>query len=437
MRSYVNDLRLFSRDARLYLLAVAIFSFGQALPSVYAALYFNALGFDRAFIGIASTAVLLGGAVLLPAAMWVLDRVGRKRAMLLGLAMNWSFWSAAICATRGELILVLLVVSGFGNVLYGLTVVPLLAEASTPRERTMLFATYEALITLSLFFGSLVAGVVPALVVLLMGFVSGSAEVYRVALLASFIFRVMGLLPLMRLSHRRVQDDLDDFNKPRTSIEIDAPSSANAKVLHFLNPRNLLKLRTPVLLFAIPYALIAFASALILPFLPLFLRTEFGATDADISTTLGVANLAIGVLSAALPVLVRRFGRVWVVAGGCALAAAFALGIVSANTLWVVALFIILRAGLALSIVPVYRAFAIDHAPVAEYTIVSLLLQLSANIGPAIAPPLSGLAQQWVGFLPVVTACAALFFVSALLFVWVMKRVERPHGSGRLERIDA
>jgi len=418
MRSYLTDLRLFSRDARLYLIAVTIFAFGLALPTAYSALYFNALGFDRTFIGVTTTAVLLGGAVLLPAAMWVLDRLGRRRAMLLGLALNWSLWSAAMLATNGMLILALLVLSGFGNVLYGLTVVPLLAEASTQRERTSLFAAYEALITLSLFFGSLVAGVVPALVVLLMGLMPGSAEVYRVALLSSLVIRAVGMLPLLRLSHRPVRDS---FDETRNSPQL----LSSAKVLHYLNPRNLLKLRTPVILFALPYALIFFASALVVPFLPLFLRADFAATDADISTTLGIANLFIGVSSAVVPVMVGRFGRVWVVAGGCALAALFALGmVVESNALWMVALFIVLRAGVANAIVPVYRAFTIDRAPVAEYTIVSLLLQLSANIGPAIAPPLSGIAQQRGGFLPVVVVCAALFFVSAMLFAWVMKRAK-------------
>ncbi len=420
MRTYVNELRLFSRDARLYLVAATIFSFALAIPTVYSALYFDALGFDRTFVGLTTTAILVGGAVLIPPAMWVLDRLGRQRAMLWGLGLNWALWGAAMFATRGELILALLVLSGFGNVLYGFTVVPLLAEASTPRERTTLFAAYAAVITLALFFGSLAAGGVPALVAVAMGLEPGSAEVYRVTLLSSLVIRVIGIWPLLRMSNQPVLPDHEVGALGTTT------QHRRAGVLQFLNPRNLVKLRTPIALLSIPYALIFFASALVVPFVPLFLRSDYAASDADISVTTGASNLFIGIASAIVPVMVGRFGRVWVVAGGCALAAIFALGMVAVgpNALWLVAVFIVLRAGVANAIVPVYRAFTIDRAPVAEYTIVSLLLQLSANIGPAIAPPLSGIAQQSAGFVPVVVVCAALFFVSALLFAWVMKRAK-------------
>jgi MFS family permease len=413
MQAYLAELRLFSRDARLYLVAAALLSFAQALPTAFTALYFQAIGFDRAFIGLTQTAFLVGGAVTLPLALWLLDRLGRRRAMLLGLLQNWATWTAAISTPDGTFALAMLVLSGFGNVLYGLTVVPLMAEASSPRERTTLFAAYEGTTTLALFVGSLFAGMVPAFFAGVLMTAPESAEAYRAAMLASFVPRVMGVWPLLRLRHDGVHHD---------DAAIAPINHSQAKVARFLDPRVLVRLKTPVLLFAIPYALIHFASALILPFYPLFMRANFVASDAAISLTLGLANLLNGIAAVLIAVIVNRFGRVGVMVGGCVLTALLTLGMGGASTLWSVVLCIILRAGISNAIVPVYRAFTIDHAPIAEYTIVSLLLQLSANIGPAIAPPLSGFAQRSVDFTVMLAVCAGLYGVSALLFGWVMRR---------------
>jgi len=444
MQRYLSDLRLFSRDARLFLAAATIFAFSIALPSVFTVLYFQALGFDRPFIGLTNTAVLVGGAASLPLAMWLLDRFGRRRAAIFGLLTNWSVWALAMTLTRGDLLLIALVVSGFGNVLYGLTVVPLLAESSSTRERTTLFATYEGLLTLALFFGSLLAGLVPGVIAHLLDIPATSAVAYRGALLSSLVIRALGLIPLLRIHYAGAHAgaSTDVFAGASAGIPAGAPVSvasepgvtdvlrairaprppAQVAVFGYLNPRKLARLESPVWLLILPYSLIHFAASLFQPFLPLILRADYGAGDAVISSTLGIANLSIGIASVLVPLVVVRLGRIGVVVGACALTAALTLGNAWAPTFILAASAIVARAGVINSTAPVYRAFSIDHTPVAEYTIVSLLLQLCANVGPAIAPPLSGYIQKYFGIRPVFEVSAALYLVSAVLFGWVMKR---------------
>ena len=70
MQLYLSQLRSFTREARLFVAAFTIFSFATSVPGVFFNLYLQALGFNRTFIGVTTTAAQLGGAVAsIPAAM--------------------------------------------------------------------------------------------------------------------------------------------------------------------------------------------------------------------------------------------------------------------------------------------------------------------------------------------------------------------------------
>jgi MFS family permease len=88
MQLYLSHLRSFTREARLFLAALTIFAFATAVPSVFFNLYLEALGFDRTFIGITTTASQLGGMIASFPAAALLDVIGRRRAMIIGAATS-------------------------------------------------------------------------------------------------------------------------------------------------------------------------------------------------------------------------------------------------------------------------------------------------------------------------------------------------------------
>ena len=292
---YRDHLGSFTRNARLFLLAMTILAFGTAAPTLFFNLYLEKTGFDRAFIGGVNSVIQLGGIVMaLPAAV-LLNRIGRKRAISLALAVGLLSWSLSLFTQRGALILALQMINGAGTVLFGLAVVPLLAESSSPRERTTLFSVSEGVTPLALFFGSLLFGFVPGWLAPLINSETGSADAYRAALLLSAILRGIGLIPFLFLRE----------TKP-TADPSPAPKTQNG--LRHYHPRKLLNLKTPIWLLCVPYLLVYCGGSLVFPFLSLFLKERFAASDSAIGLVLGLLNLCIGVGALLGPALVARVG---------------------------------------------------------------------------------------------------------------------------------
>ena len=407
MHLYLDHLRNFSREARLFLVALTIFAFATSVPSLFFYLYLQALGFDRTFIGLTATASQLGGVIFSIPAAGLLDLLGRRRAMLIGAASSILCVAISLLITDTTLLIVAQVVSGCGTVLYALAVVPLLAEVSTPYERTALFSTTESLTTLALFFGSLLAGALPTFVAPLMDAGPESALTYRVVMLGSLALRMTGLLPLA-LIHDHA-----------TTLPASAPRRST---ISYFDPRVLLRLQTPIWVMALPILTCYLAGSLIFPFLNIYLKQRFNASDVTIGAVMGLINLCIGISTLLGPLAAQKFGRVRVAIYGTLLSAACLLLVTLSNAFLLVALVFIARAGLFNMTLPLYRAYVIDHTPPHEYTIVNLIYATSANVGPTVAPPVSGYVQDRAGFGPLFAAAIALYGLAGGLFYWAGKQ---------------
>lgn len=405
-RQYFDHLRSFTREARLFLLALAIFALATGVPGVFFNLYLQALGFDRTFIGATTTAAQLGGVVAsIPAAL-LLDTIGRRRAMIIGALGSIAGAIATLLTTDAVLIIVMQALGGAASVLYALAVVPLLAEVSTPRERTTLFSAAEGISTLALFTGSLIAGVMPTLVAPVLDARAEDALTYRAVMLISLAVRLLGILPLTRI-HDGARAVPLDYVPARTAS--------------YFDPRKLLRLQTPIWRYALPILVTYFAGSLIFPFLTLYLKERFGASDSALGFIVGAMNLSIGLLAWLGPLAARSFGRTRTVALGALFSAACLAVIGFGEPLALVAAVVVLRAGLFNMTLPLYRAYVIDHSPPEEYVVVNLIYTTAANVGPTVAPTISGITQDRAGLGPVFMAAMTLYALAAGLFVWATR----------------
>lgn len=419
LQEYGNQIRAFSRNARLMIVASVILALGTAAPQVFVALYYRALGYDAQFIGALSTANQVGGAIGTLPAMLLLGRLGRRAAIVLGASASLLTWGLAILATVPEWVLGWLAVSGAFNVLLGLAIVPVLAESSDTYERTALFAMRDALVWLTLALASAITGYLPALIGSLIGAPAESAQAYRAVLLGSVVVRLLALIPLAMLRGR----------PPEAERAIDEPSAQPAPrgvraYLRWVDPRVLARLQTPVVLVALPFVLVYFAGAMVLPFLPLFLRDRHGASDPLIGVVQGLSYLSIGVCTLLAPLLVRYIGRRALIAGAACFSAACIVAMVVLDARAGVIALAVARAGVFNMVLPVYRALVIDRAPRSEHTIAALVLATAENIGATPAPPLSGRLQRGFGYEPVFAISAALYALGALAF-WVAGKARK------------
>ncbi len=416
MNEYWRQIGAFSRDARLLVIASVILALGTAAPAVFATLYFRAIGFDAVMIGQVTSANQIGGALGTIPAMLFLARFGRRASILTGASLSLLTWGLAIDTPRPELVLAWLGLSGAFNVLLGLAVVPLLAEASEVFERTTLFTVRDALVWLTLFLASVLTGYLPAWIAPLIGSGAESAESYRAVLLGSVLVRLFALIPLVMIRGRAAP----------AAAGNERMQPARESFLKYLDPRVLFKLSTPVFRVGLPFVLVYFGGSLVIPFLPLFLKDRHAASDQLIGATQGFSYLAIGVCTLLAPLLVQRFGRTRVIVAG-ALFAAGAIWLMGATpSRDAVVLLTIARAGIFNMVLPVYRALVIDAVPRSEHTIASLVLATAENIGATPAPRVSGELQRAAGYDLVFGLAGGLYLLGAAAFSWASKLQKMP-----------
>ena len=409
LRTYASRVRSFTREARLLLVANTCFAVFAAIQNVLADLYFMALGFDRTFLGtLIAVNQLAGGLAAFPAAM-LLDRIGRRQGAIGGVLIGTLGWGLALASHTEWLILVGEAMAGCGSVLYGLAVVPLLAQASTSRERTELFSVSDGLSRLALFAGALLAGAAPAVVAYLAGVPAGSPGAYQAVLLASLLFRLLGLVPLWLM------------HDPRPAVEGPLAQPAMRAVSYF-DPRVLLRLKTPVFRYATPLLIVYFGGALINPFLNVYLKDRFGASDLAIGVVLGSIDLVAGAAILAGPLVAQAIGRGRAAAWGALLSAAGFAVIGLASSFAVVAVTIVLRSAVFNMTLPLYRALVIDRTPDDEVAVVNFVLTTSTNIGPAVAPAISGWMQDQAGYGPVFLSAIAAYTAGAAAFRMAVRR---------------
>lgn len=202
MVGYRASVRSFSRDVVLYILAWGAISFAYGgVQSVLLALYLLRLGYGPEFIGVFIGAGQLVWALsALPAGAFG-ARYGLRRAMLVGVAIivaaNVLLLSAeALPGTwRSAWLLGAWMLDWVGAALWVVNSTPYLMGATTDEGRGHAFALQQAVIAVTAFAGSVVAGWLPGVIAGRMGVTDAAAAPYRYALWAApAVFLMAGLL---------------------------------------------------------------------------------------------------------------------------------------------------------------------------------------------------------------------------------------------------
>ena len=121
---------------------------------------------------------------------------------------------------------------------------------------------------------------------------------------------------------------------------------------------------------AIPEATISFGAGIIMPFVPLFLRVNLGASVAQIGLIQGVSSVIMAVATLSTPLLARRFGLVGTVVLTELASLPFLLTIPLATGLPAVAVVMWARSALMNMSWPVYNQLAVEGIPVHDRPLV-------------------------------------------------------------------
>lgn len=137
---YGSRVKLFTQNARLYLLYVVITGAAIGVYRLLFNFYVLSLGYDEALLGRLVTVNSMTAMLVALPVGYMADRLGRKTSLIIsGVITSLSIFLVVI-APRTDVFYVANMMSGLGQSLAAVTMSPFMMENSGERERTYLFS---------------------------------------------------------------------------------------------------------------------------------------------------------------------------------------------------------------------------------------------------------------------------------------------------------
>jgi len=285
-REYIRMIRLFSRNARLFLASTILSGLSFGIWGAIFNLYLRELGYKADFVGFMfSLNALATGFIALPAGL-VCEGIGRKRSLLLGTVVSNLFYLVQVLTVDPSFLLAASLISGLIGTISWVANAPFMMENSEKQERTYLFSMSWAFMTVAGMVGNLLGGYLPGFFMII---VQGQKVLgFRLTLLCAIGFTFVSVLPLLLIRERK---------------------TSRQKVTQLMSLKNIQSGST-ILKLILTTGLVGFGAGFIVPLFNMYFADKLHASEEQIGVifALGQVALAIGTLLA--PVLSSKIGKV-------------------------------------------------------------------------------------------------------------------------------
>jgi len=401
LRSIGTQFRTLNRPARLFLTALFLDGLLFAGWNLFFNLYIISAGYSRDFLGLVNAAPSLS-ALLLGVPMGLLsDRMGRKRAMIVGFTLA-NFAIVGMILGRSEaVILVMALLLGGTSQLYVLSQAPFMMKTSDDKTRDVLFSLSYGMFPLASTAGNFLAGYLPGLFKSWFSLAT-SAEAYQSVLLFSVITSFLVLVPIAFI------------HEPKT-----ARAEGKAEPTEHRPPVWKALFRPLTLRLALPNLVIGFGAAMLIPYFNVFFAERYQMSDSMLGILFSAGSLLTGIGCIIGPRLVGNLGgKVRTVVLGQGVSLVFLLLIGFSPWPWLAVIGFLMRGALMNMVAPLFDAFALEQSHESEHGAVNSIRNLAWNVGWAVGPYISGVVQQRWGFSPLFVSTAVLYALGISL-TWI------------------
>jgi MFS family permease len=400
--SYLSRVRLFKRDARLYIASSSIGALSYGISGVIFNLYLQDAGLSEDFIGFFLSISMFATAGIAFIAGSVSDRMSRKKTILRANVI--AFLAVAVQYTVLDQTSLILsqVFIGLTGAFTQVSWSPYITEMSTDRERAHLFGFASGLSLLAVLAGNLLGGFLPGLFAGLMGISSGSPLVipYRFALWLSLIPNAISIMLVVPMTR-------------------DTPTDSRVRVA-LSNVRNwgfIGKYATTV-------AVVGLGAGMIVMFFNLFFANEFSASSELVGIIFAVNTVVLSAGNFLAPAMADRIGKVRTVVVTEALSVPFLLLIYSAPTIQLAVLGYVTRSVLMNMAGPVSNAFFMEGLVKEERATAVGVVRTGDSLVRGIASNIGGwLLAAGYYRLPYILV-SGLYILSIVLFYAFFKKKE-------------
>ena len=397
LKDYLNRIRLFRKNARLYLLTVLITGVTMGVYRLLFNFFVLSLGYDEAVLGNLITTNQMTALLLALPMGYLVDRFGRKNALITrSLLLAGAVLGSSLFPTIA-VFYAMSVLFGMVQSLSSVATAPFLMENSGEEERTYLFSFTSGLQMGSVFVGNWLGGYLPTWVGVQRGFSPTSSSAYGGALLTISLVAVIGFIPLLFVSQAKSQAG---------QRQMFTPIGFARK-----HPKLLSKILIPTLFISI-------GAGLFIPFMNVFFRVVHGQSDHVIGTLFALGSLAMGIGLILAPPIADRLGKIQLVmlTQGLAIPFMILLGFSPVFGLSAGAYFI--RMALMNMSNPIYQTFIMEQVDAASRATAASLYSMVWSFGRAFSPSISGWLQVTYGFDPVFGGAVVLYAIAIFLY-WI------------------
>ncbi|MBI4312739.1 MAG: MFS transporter [Chloroflexi bacterium] len=400
--SYLDAVRQFSRNAKLFLTYSILAELGSGIWSVMFNLYLLRAGFEITFIGTFWLVnMLCHGLAALPAGI-LADRFGRRRSFFIATSLSVVAQGSLLFTQSPAAILVLAGIAGFGDAFHGVTGAPFMMENSEPKERPHLFSLNAAFLQVSRFAGSLTGGFMPLLWAGVIGVPDVDPQAARWALVTGLPLTLIALLPLAFMREKPVElahsfKELLDF--PRM------PSFKAVMQLTLLS------------------VMVGTAFGLTIRFFNVFFQEAHGASDGQIGTTLALGSIAGAGAILISPLLAQRWGKVKSILFTQAASVPLLMVMALVPSFSVVTALFLFRGAMYSISQPLRNQLSMELVTSKERGTTAGFSHAAFDLGGSVGAGAAGILIAGGGFATAFTAAAILILVpAALYFTFFEKR---------------
>jgi MFS family permease len=391
---YWEHLKLFSRNARLFLIGIFFMGINWAVFWVLLNLYFKELGFAEDLIGQVLSFTAWGMALVsIPAAL-IIPKVSIKKILVFSVLLAGFFYLLQATLEVKTHLLAASLILGMTSTVARVAAAPFMMRNSTTKERTYLFSMHFGIYLVAGIVGSLGGGQLPGLFSHL-GITGALA--FRYALYVSIGFGLLSVVPFMMI-------------KQEERLEEPAKNGPT------WNRKLLVERSSLFFKLCFPFFIVGLGAGFVIPFLNLYFRDRFGVPTGTIGTYFAIQQIAMlgGILSG--PVLSKKFGMIRTIVSTQLASIPFMLILAFTYYLPAAVGAFIFRASLMNMGQPISTNFAMEKVDEKEQALTNALLMLSWTGSWAISANLGGKLIKAYSFTPPLLITVGFYVLSSILY---------------------
>jgi len=375
-----HQFQSYSRNIRFFFLFNLLWNMGISMFGLVYNLYVRELGYEPTMVGsLVGMSAIASAIILIPAGI-MNDRFGSKRVASFGLLFVVGALLARSLIEGEQGLMISAFGCGMAQAVVSSTVLPFMANHSTPRQRVHLFSFNMALVMFASVIGNLAGGMFSDIFHMAMGYTE--VQSLRFTLLIGVGITALSYIPV--LQYRPDNSEVE-------SATLDQPKTKWSQMIQNNKPTLLV-----IALFAFLSLLSSTSGGMIVPYLNVYFEDRFEVSKTVIGLIVSLGQGATAIAYLLGPVITRKLGEVRAVVWLQLASIPFLLITAYSSNFYLASTGYLFRQALMNAANPFYNTIKMKYVDRSMRGLASSSGEAMFNLGWFIASPIStGLVAQY------------------------------------------